>query len=144
MSAFRFLALLALLTLSFAAVACGAVSQDSTSGGVPTAASATPAPPAQEPPTSSAAPVDAGANAGPRAEEPTTKAAAPAEAIQSACDITPGQTEGPYYFNGGQIRCDITEGKPGAPLLVELQLVVSQLWNQKGKGGEVWIGRLGF
>ena len=23
-------------------------------------------------------------------------------------------------------------------------LVVSQLWNQKGKGGEVWIGRLGF
>ena len=27
----------------------------------------------------------------------------------------------------------------GAP-----RLVVSQLWNQKGKGGEVWIGRLGF
>ena len=24
------------------------------------------------------------------------------------------------------------------------RLVVSQLWNQKGKGGEVWIGRLGF
>ena len=23
-------------------------------------------------------------------------------------------------------------------------LVISQLWNQKGKGGEVWIGRLGF
>ena len=23
-------------------------------------------------------------------------------------------------------------------------LVVSQLWNRKGKGGEVWIGRPGF
>ena len=24
------------------------------------------------------------------------------------------------------------------------RLVVSQLWNRKGKGGEVWIGRPGF
>ena len=28
--------------------------------------------------------------------------------------------------------------------LEKAELVVSQLWNQKGKGGEVWIGRLGF
>ena len=26
----------------------------------------------------------------------------------------------------------------------EGELVVSQLWNRKGKGGEVWIGRPGF
>ena len=25
-----------------------------------------------------------------------------------------------------------------------ISLVVSQLWNQKGKGGEVWFGRLGY
>ena len=25
-----------------------------------------------------------------------------------------------------------------------MRLVVSQLWNRKGKGGEVWIGRPGF
>ena len=30
------------------------------------------------------------------------------------------------------------------PDAVDSFLVVSQLWNQKGKGGEVWIGRRGF
>ena len=123
MSAFRFLALLALLTLSFAVLACGAVSQDSTGGGAPSSASATTAPPDQETVTSSAAPVDAAADAGPPAEEPPTRAAAPAEATRSACDLTPRQTEGPYYFDVGQVRRDITEGKPGTPLIVELQLV---------------------
>ena len=123
MSAFRFLALLALLTLSFAVLACGAVSQDSTSGDAPSSASATTAPPDQETVTSSPAPVDSGADSGPPAEEPPTRAAAPAEATRSACDLTPRQTEGPYYFDVGQVRRDITEGKPGTPLIVELQLV---------------------
>ena len=30
------------------------------------------------------------------------------------------------------------------PKRVVVVLVVSQLWNRKGKGGEVWIGRPGF
>ena len=30
------------------------------------------------------------------------------------------------------------------PYIQLLVLVVSQLWNRKGKGGEVWIGRPGF
>ena len=123
MIVFRFLALLALVTLLFAVASCSAVSQDSISGGAPTAAGATPSPPAQDLPTSSAGPVGAGADAEPPTEEPLTSAAAPAEAIQPTCDITPRQTEGPYYFNAGQVRRDITEGKPGIPLLVKLQLV---------------------
>ncbi len=38
------------------------------------------------------------------------------------------------------------EGIPKSPFIptVVVILAVSQLWNRKGKGGEVWIGRPGF
>ena len=39
------------------------------------------------------------------------------------CDRTPSQTEGPYYFDTGELRRNITEGLPGTPLLVSLRLV---------------------
>ena len=39
------------------------------------------------------------------------------------CVRTPSQTEGPYYFDTGELRRDITEGLPGAPLLVSLRFV---------------------
>ena len=39
------------------------------------------------------------------------------------CAQTPSQTEGPYYFDTGELRRDITEGLPGTPLLVSLRLV---------------------
>ena len=42
-----------------------------------------------------------------------------------SCDVTPQQTEGPHYFDAGQVRRNITEGKPGTPLLVQLRLVES-------------------
>ena len=42
---------------------------------------------------------------------------------QRVCDVTPRQTEGPYYLDVGQVRRDITEGKLGTPLLVRLHLV---------------------
>jgi protocatechuate 3,4-dioxygenase beta subunit len=32
-------------------------------------------------------------------------------------------TEGPFYFDAGQIRRDITEGRPGTPLLLALEVV---------------------
>jgi protocatechuate 3,4-dioxygenase beta subunit len=32
-------------------------------------------------------------------------------------------TEGPFYFDAGQIRRDITEGRPGAPLLLALEVI---------------------
>lgn len=123
MNAVSFLLLVVLLTLSLAVVACGSAFQDSTSGGAPAAASETTAPPAQEPVTRSATPVGAGAPADPSAQEPGISAAALAEVARPSCDITPRQTEGPYYFDAGQVRRDITESKPGTPLLVKLHLV---------------------
>ena len=29
---------------------------------------------------------------------------------RSSCDVTPGQTKGPYYLDVGMVRRDITEG----------------------------------
>jgi protocatechuate 3,4-dioxygenase beta subunit len=40
-----------------------------------------------------------------------------------ACVLTPALTEGPFYFDAGQIRRDITEGRPGTPLLLALEVV---------------------
>jgi protocatechuate 3,4-dioxygenase beta subunit len=37
--------------------------------------------------------------------------------------LTPEQTEGPFFFDTGWLRRDITEGKPGEPLRLTLQLV---------------------
>ncbi len=41
----------------------------------------------------------------------------------AACVLTPSLTEGPFYFDAGQIRRDITEGRPGTPLLLALEVV---------------------
>jgi protocatechuate 3,4-dioxygenase beta subunit len=40
-----------------------------------------------------------------------------------ACVLTPEQTEGPYYIPREKLRRDITEGRPGAPLLLRLKIV---------------------
>jgi protocatechuate 3,4-dioxygenase beta subunit len=39
------------------------------------------------------------------------------------CPLTPSQTEGPFYFDPKLLRSDIREGKPGAPLLLRVQVV---------------------
>jgi protocatechuate 3,4-dioxygenase beta subunit len=41
----------------------------------------------------------------------------------AACVLTLALTEGPFYFDAGQIRRDITEGRPGTPLLLALEVV---------------------
>jgi len=41
------------------------------------------------------------------------------------CVITPEVTEGPYYFDPALERADITEGRPGLPTTVRLQVVDS-------------------
>jgi protocatechuate 3,4-dioxygenase beta subunit len=41
----------------------------------------------------------------------------------AACVLTPALTEGPFYFDVGLIRRDITEGRPGTPLLLALEVV---------------------
>ena len=45
------------------------------------------------------------------------------DVAQPSCDPTPSKTEGPFYFDAGHVRRDITEGKPGTPLLVSFRLV---------------------
>lgn len=43
--------------------------------------------------------------------------------IPSSCILTPRQVEGPYFVDTGLDRRDITEGLPGEPLTVRIQLV---------------------
>jgi protocatechuate 3,4-dioxygenase beta subunit len=55
-------------------------------------------------------------------ERPSSGAAALTEGL-AQCVLTPELTEGPYYVAGERIRHDITEGKPGLPLLLSLRVV---------------------
>jgi protocatechuate 3,4-dioxygenase beta subunit len=47
----------------------------------------------------------------------------PSEAAQVSCILTPEQTEGPYYIAGEKLRRNITDGRPGAPLLLHAYVV---------------------
>lgn len=50
--------------------------------------------------------------------------AAAADCLQPAKpDLTPQTTEGPYYFDAGKVRADITEGMPGIPIEVVFNVV---------------------
>jgi protocatechuate 3,4-dioxygenase beta subunit len=40
-----------------------------------------------------------------------------------SCILTPEQTEGPYYIAGEKLRRNITEGRPGAPLVLRTFVV---------------------
>lgn len=40
-----------------------------------------------------------------------------------ACILMPEQTEGPYYISGEKLRRNITEGRPGAPMLLRTFVV---------------------
>src|SRR5262245_35177367 len=40
-----------------------------------------------------------------------------------SCVLTPELTEGPYYISGEAFRRDVTEGKPGAALLLRTTVV---------------------
>ena len=61
--------------------------------------------------------------AGWRAAE--SEGAGPAGVASGAvsCVLTPEQTEGPYYIAGEKFRRNITEGRPGVPLLLRLRVV---------------------
>lgn len=43
----------------------------------------------------------------------------------TSCTLYPQQTQGPYYLDLDLLRVDVTEGKPGAPLLLDVQVVRS-------------------
>src|SRR4051812_33720889 len=55
----------------------------------------------------------------------TSEGAGPAAVASGAvsCVLTPEQTEGPYYIAGEKFRRNITEGRPGVPLLLRLRVV---------------------
>jgi len=50
---------------------------------------------------------------------------APASAADGTCVLWPQLDEGPYYFDTKLVRADITEGRPGAPLKLNLLVVES-------------------
>src|SRR5947208_11411554 len=45
------------------------------------------------------------------------------EASSVSCILTPEQTEGPYYIAGEKLRHNITDGRPGAPMLLRTFVV---------------------
>lgn len=45
------------------------------------------------------------------------------QASTPSCVLTSEQEEGPYYLDGAELRRDITEGRPGVPLLLRVALV---------------------
>jgi protocatechuate 3,4-dioxygenase beta subunit len=45
------------------------------------------------------------------------------DAAAVSCVLTPEQTEGPYYIAGEKLRRNITEGRPGAPLVLRTFVV---------------------
>jgi protocatechuate 3,4-dioxygenase beta subunit len=56
-----------------------------------------------------------------------------------SCVLTPEQTEGPYYIPGEKLRRDITEGRPGTPLLLRLKVVdASSCRPIKGAAVDIW------
>ena len=50
----------------------------------------------------------------------TTGPAKGAPAASGRCTLTPEQTEGPYYVADSMVRRDISEGRPGTPLRLDL------------------------
>ena len=69
---------------------------------------------------------------------PQTQAAASLK----VCILTPEAAQGPFYFDPKLVRTDITEGKPGAPLALMLQVVEDEncaaarvdIWHSDGLG----------
>ncbi|MDE0269111.1 MAG: hypothetical protein OXI96_08810 [Acidimicrobiaceae bacterium] len=100
-----------------------ATAKDPTDQAVPSESvdiSANPTP--EVPASSTAEPVEVTIT-NPAADIPASSTPEP-EIITTTCDVvTPEQTEGPFYFDAGQVRSNITEGKPGIPLLVRIRLV---------------------
>src|SRR5438128_12570060 len=54
-----------------------------------------------------------------------SEGAGPAAVASGAvsCVLTPEQTEGPYYIAGEKVRRNITDGRPGTPLLLHAFVV---------------------
>lgn len=56
----------------------------------------------------------------------------------SVCRLAPQATEGPFYLDPELVRADITEGRPGAPLELVLQVVTADCRPVDGARVDVW------
>lgn len=56
-----------------------------------------------------------------------------------SCVLAPEQTEGPYYVPSAKVRRDVTEGKRGAVLMLQLKVVdASTCKSIKGASVDIW------
>lgn len=65
-------------------------------------------------------------------------AAEPRHAAGATLPLTAQTTEGPYYFDAGKVRQDITEGQPGVPLEVRFTVVDVQGRPLAGQRVDLW------
>lgn len=74
------------------------------------------------------------------AQEAGASASQTAALLQGAdvCAIIPEVTEGPYYFDPAMERVDITEGRPGIPMRVRLQVVDASCVAMPGARVDIW------
>ena len=70
----------------------------------------------------------------------TVRAQAQAAGLISSdvCMVMPELTEGPFYLDPKLIRADITEGRPGLPLALRLQVVTADCTPVAGARVDVW------
>ncbi len=54
------------------------------------------------------------------------------------CLVQPETTEGPFYLEPALMRADITEGRPGLPMLLRLQVVTADCAPIRGRGWMFW------
>src|SRR5207237_2814243 len=55
------------------------------------------------------------------------------------CVLAPEMTEGPYYVPNEKVRRNITEGRPGTPLLLHLTVVDASTCRPiKGAAVDIW------
>lgn len=74
------------------------------------------------------------------AQEANASASQTAALLQGAdvCAIIPEVTEGPYYFDPAMERVDITEGRPGIPTRIRLQVVDANCVAMPGARVDIW------
>jgi protocatechuate 3,4-dioxygenase beta subunit len=65
-------------------------------------------------------------------------AASSASGASPACTLYPEQTQGPFYLDARLLRRDLTEGRPGTPLRLELQIQASSCAPLGGVTVDVW------
>ena len=81
----------------------------------------------------------AAAAAGVEGLRDTPSASAAIEQGVAQCILTPELTQGPFYVPGEAIRHDITEGKPGTPLLLTCRVVNASTCKPIAKAAvDVW------